>query len=153
MQPCGQDELTSVVERSRLEMKLRKEVVHMTKYLAVLAGGAFGTGLRYFLSTFIYSVIKEPTFPYANLVINVSGSFVLGVLTELFAERLLVSPTVRIAVLTGILGGYTTFSSFSYETYSLLRDGEMWRAILNAVGSVLLGLVAVWLGVRLAQQF
>jgi CrcB protein len=125
----------------------------MTKYLVVLAGGAFGTGLRYFLSTFIYSVIKEPTFPYANLVINVSGSFVLGVLTELFAERLLVSPTVRIAVLTGILGGYTTFSSFSYETYSLLRDGEMWRAILNAVGSVLLGLVAVWLGVRLAQQF
>ena len=98
-------------------------------------------------------MIKEPTFPYANLVINVSGSFVLGVLTELFAERMLVSPTVRVAVLTGILGGYTTFSSFSYETYSLLRDGQMWRAILNAVGSVLLGLVAVWLGVRLAQQF
>jgi CrcB protein len=105
------------------------------------------------LSTFIYSVIKEPTFPYANLVINVSGSFAIGVLTELFAERLLVSPAVRVAVLTGILGGYTTFSSFSYETYSLLRDGEMWRAILNAVGSVLLGLIAVWLGVRLAQQF
>ena len=125
----------------------------MIKYLGVLAGGAFGTGLRYFLSTFIYSVIKEPTFPYANLVINVSGSFVIGVLTELFAGRLLVSPTVRVAVLTGILGGYTTFSSFSYETYSLLRDGEMWRAVLNAVGSVLLGLIAVWLGVRLAQQF
>jgi fluoride exporter len=132
---------------------VRDQLVHMTKYLAVLAGGAFGTGLRYFLSTFIYSVIKEPTFPYANLVINVSGSFALGLLTELFAERLLVSPTVRVAVLTGILGGYTTFSSFSYETYSLLRDGEMWRAILNAVGSVLLGLIAVWLGVRLAQQF
>lgn len=125
----------------------------MTNYLAVLAGGAFGTGLRYFLSTFIYSMIKEPTFPYANLVINVSGSFVIGVLTELFAERVLVSPIVRVAVLTGILGGYTTFSSFSFETYSLLRDGEMWRAILNAVGSVLLGLIAVWLGVRLAQQF
>jgi fluoride exporter len=125
----------------------------VTKYLVVLAGGAFGTGLRYFLSTFIYSVMKEPTFPYANLVINVSGSFVIGVLTELFADRVLVSPTVRVALLTGILGGYTTFSSFSYETYSLLRDGEMWRAILNAVGSVLLGLIAVWLGVRLAQQF
>ena len=125
----------------------------MTNYLAVLAGGAFGTGLRYFLSTFIYSMIKGPTFPYANLVINVSGSFVIGVLTELFAERVLVSPIVRVAVLTGILGGYTTFSSFSFETYSLLRDGEMWRAILNAVGSVLLGLIAVWLGVRLAQQF
>ena len=123
----------------------------MIKYLGVLAGGAFGTGLRYFLPTFIYSVIKEPTFPYANLVINVSGSFVIGVLTELFAGRVLVSPTVRVSVLTGILGGYTTFSSFSYETYALVRDEEMWRAILNAVGSVLLGLIAVWLGVRFAQ--
>jgi CrcB protein len=125
----------------------------VTKYLAVLAGGAFGTGLRYFLSTFIYSVIKEPTFPYANLVINVSGSFVIGVLSELFAGRVLVSLTVRVAVITGILGGYTTFSSFSFETYALLRDGETWGAIVNAVGSVLLGLIAVWLGVRLAQQF
>jgi CrcB protein len=125
----------------------------MTNYLAVLVGGAFGSGLRYFLSTVIYSMIKEPTFPYANLVINVSGSFAIGVLTELFAGQVLVSPMVRVAVLTGILGGYTTFSSFSYETYSLLRDGEMVRAMLNAVGSVLLGLIAVWLGVRVTQQF
>jgi CrcB protein len=125
----------------------------VTKLLAVVAGGAFGTGLRYFLSTFIYSLIKEPTFPYANLVINVSGSFVIGVLAELFAGRVLVSPIVRLALITGILGGYTTFSSFSYETYSLMRGGEMLPAILNAVGSVSLGLLAVWLGVRLAQQF
>lgn len=125
----------------------------MTKYLAVLAGGAFGTGLRYFLSTFIYSVLKQPGFPYANLVINVSGSFAIGILAELFAGRLMVSPVVRIAVLTGILGGYTTFSSFSYETYSLVRDGQMFSAVINVTASVLLGLVAVWLGVRLAQQF
>jgi CrcB protein len=125
----------------------------MTKLLAVLAGGAFGTGLRYLLSTFIYSVIKEPTFPYANLVINVSGSLAIGVLGELFAGRVLVSPIVRVALLTGVLAGYTTFSSFSYETYSLMRDGQMLRAILNAVGSVSLGILAVWLGVRLAQQF
>lgn len=77
----------------------------------------------------------------------------IGLLAELFEARLLVSPTIRIAVLTGILGGYTTFSSFSFETYALLRDGEMWRGILNASASVLLGLAAVWLGIRLAQLF
>jgi CrcB protein len=125
----------------------------LVRYLAVLAGGALGTGLRYSLSTLIYSTIKEPTFPYANLVINVSGSFMIGLLSELFETRWLVSPTTRIAILTGILGGYTTFSSFSFETYALLRDGEMWRGLLNASASVLLGLAAVWLGIRLAQLF
>jgi len=123
----------------------------LVKYLAVLAGGAFGTGLRYSLSTLIYSGIRQPTFPYANLVINVSGSFMIGLLAELFEARILVSPTIRIAVLTGILGGYTTFSSFSFETYELLRDGEILRAALNASASVLLGLAAVLAGVRIAQ--
>jgi CrcB protein len=123
----------------------------LVKYLAVLAAGAFGTGLRYSLSTLIYSTIRQPTFPYANLVINISGSFMIGLLAELFDTRLLVSPAIRIAVLTGILGGYTTFSSFSFETYELLRDGELWRGALNASASVLLGLAAVWAGVRIAQ--
>ena len=123
----------------------------MGKTIAVLLGGAFGTGMRYFLSTFVYSVIKQPSFPYANLIINVSGSFAIGLLAELFDARWLVSPTVRVAILTGVIGGYTTFSSFSFETYSLLRDGQMGLAVVNASGSVLLGLFAVWLGVRAAQ--
>ena len=124
----------------------------MIKIIAVLLGGAVGTGFRYGLSTFIYSRIEQPSFPYANFIINVSGSFIIGLLAELFDTRLLVSPTVRVALLTGVLGGYTTFSSFSFETFSLVRDGEMWLAALNAAGSVALGLVAVWLGVRLAQS-
>jgi len=123
------------------------------KYIAVLLGGAFGSGLRYSLSTFVYSALKQPTFPYANLIINVSGSFFIGLLAELFESRLLVSPTARVAILTGVLGGYTTFSSFSFETYSLLREGQTWLAILNASASVLLGLAAVWAGVRIAQAF
>ena len=123
----------------------------MLKIILVLLGGAIGTGCRYGLSTWIYARIERPTFPYANLVINVSGSFAIGLLAELFDGRVLVSPTVRASLLTGFLGGYTTFSSFSWETFSLIRDGEWFRATLNAVGSVLLGLVAVWLGVRLAQ--
>ena len=123
----------------------------MLRIVLVLAGGALGTGFRYFLSSFIYSSVKEPTFPYANLIINVSGSFALGLLAELFESRLLVSPAVRAALLTGVLGGYTTFSSFAFETFSLLRDRQVGLAILNVAASMILGLCAVWLGIRLAQ--
>jgi CrcB protein len=123
----------------------------LTRVLLVLLGGAFGTGCRYGLSIYVYSVVKKPSFPYANFIINVSGSFIIGLLAELFQARLIVSPTVRATLMTGVLGGYTTFSSFSLETFSLLRDGEFGLALANAVGSVALGLAAVWLGARLAQ--
>jgi CrcB protein len=123
----------------------------MQKIFWVLLGGAFGTGCRYYLSSFVYDIVKRPTFPYANLIINVSGSFIIGLLAELFEARVLVSPATRAALLTGVLGGYTTFSSFSFETFSLLRDGQWLLAALNAVGSVTLGLIAVWAGIRLAQ--
>ena len=85
----------------------------MLEIILVLLGGAVGTGCRYGLSSLIYSRIERPTFPYANLVINVSGSFAIGLLSELFDGRALVSPTTRAALLTGFLGGYMTFSSFS----------------------------------------
>jgi CrcB protein len=123
----------------------------MLRIALVLAGGAAGTGFRYFLSSLIYSKVRHPTFPYANLIINVSGSFLIGLLAELFEARLLVSPTTRIALLTGVLGGYTTFSSFAFETFSLVRDGQMGLAVLNVSASMVLGLGAVWLGIRLAQ--
>ncbi|PYP87345.1 MAG: fluoride efflux transporter CrcB [Blastocatellia bacterium AA13] len=123
----------------------------MYKILLLLLGGAFGTGCRYFLSSLVYSIFRKPTFPVGNMIINVSGSLAIGFLAELFETRVLISPSIRVALLTGVLGGYTTFSSFSFETYSLLRDGETGLATLNASASVLLGLGAVWLGVRLAQ--
>jgi CrcB protein len=125
----------------------------MAKIVLVMLGGALGTGFRYSLSILIYSRVKEPTFPYANLVINVSGSFLIGILAELFESRLLVSPLTRVALLTGVLGGYTTFSSFAFETISLMRDGQMWLATLNVSLSIVLGLAAVWLGMRLGQLF
>jgi CrcB protein len=136
-----------------LKDKAGKLNMGVTKVLLVLLGGAVGTGCRYWLSTFVYSVVEKPSFPYANFIINVSGSFIIGILAELFEARVLVSPTMRAALLTGVLGGYTTFSSLSLETFSLLRDGEIWLALVNALGSVSLGLVAVWMGARLAQLF
>lgn len=121
--------------------------------LLVLLGGALGTGCRYGLSAIIYSAIEKPAFPYAHFLINVSGSFLIGLLAELFEARVLVSPAMRAALLTGVLGGYTTFSSFSFETYALLRNGQTLLALVNSLGSVLLGLAAVWLGMRLGQLF
>jgi len=73
------------------------------------------------------------------------------VLAELSEARVLVSPAARVALLTGVLGGYTTFSSFAFETVTLLRDGEFWLATVNVSSSVILGLAAVWLGMKLAQ--
>ena len=123
----------------------------MDKLLLVMLGGAFGTACRYGLSSFVYGHLEKPTFPWANLIINVSGSFMIGVLAQLFETRALVSPAVRAALLTGVLGGYTTFSSFTYETFELLRDGQRTLAVANAASSVSLGLFAVWAGIRLAR--
>ncbi len=123
----------------------------MKTVILLLLGGAFGTGCRYALFTSINARIAEPGFPYAHLIINVSGSFLIGLLGELFDTRMPVSRPVRVALLTGVLGGYTTFSSFSLETWALLRAGEGGLAALNAAGSVLLGLAAVWGGIKLAQ--
>ena len=123
----------------------------MDRLLLVVAGGAAGTGCRYLLSSYVYAHLDKPTFPWANLLVNVSGSFAIGVLAQLFDARLLVSPTARAALLTGVLGGYTTFSSFAYETFALLRNGEHVLALLNAGGNLVLGLVAVWAGIRMAQ--
>ncbi len=119
--------------------------------LLVLLGGMLGTGCRYGLSAIIYSTIEKPAFPYANFIINVSGSFLIGLLAELFEARVLASPALRAALITGVLGGYTTFSSFSFETFALLRNGQIWLALVNSLGSVLLGLAAVWLGMRIGQ--
>ena len=123
------------------------------KILCVILGSGIGGFFRYGLSTLVYQRLERPIFPYANLIINVSGSFLVGLLAELFETRFLVSPNVRIALLTGVLGGYTTFSSFSLETLSLFRAGETWLALANAFGSLFFGLAAVWLGVKLAHAF
>ena len=117
-----------------------------------MLGGALGTGLRYSLSTLFPSTIRQAEFPLATFIVNVSGSFLIGLLGEAFDSRLLVSPETRAAALVGVLGGYTTFSTFSFETFSLIQGGRFWLAALYASASVLLGLAAVWAGVRVAQM-
>ena len=123
----------------------------MKAIVLLLLGGAFGTGCRYGLAMLVNTRLGEPAFPYAHLIINVSGSFLIGLLAELFETRLPEARTVRVALVTGVLGGYTTFSSFSLETWTLLHSGKPELAVVNAAGSVLMGLGAVWAGIRLAQ--
>ena len=116
-------------------------------YLLVMAGGALGTGARFLVSGIIANAFGQ-TFPWGTLVINVTGSFVIGFFGGLTGPdgRLLVSGSARQFVMTGICGGYTTFSSFSLQTLNLMNDGEWAYASGNVVGSVFLCLLFVWLG-------
>ena len=123
----------------------------MTQLLYVLLGGAVGTGCRYGLSLLLTKRLHHPHFPYATFIINLSGSFVIGLLGELFRLRVLTSAELRLALMTGFLGGYTTFSAYSLENLSLLREGEWLVALIYALGSVLLGLLCAWAGMRLGQ--
>jgi CrcB protein len=116
-------------------------------YLWVAIGSALGGMARYWCSGFVARLIGE-VFPWGTLIVNVSGSFVIGAFAALSATEgpFIIKPDLRIFVMVGICGGYTTFSSFSLQTFTLMRDGEWLWAGANCVLSVVLCLLAVWLG-------
>ncbi|MEO7724370.1 MAG: fluoride efflux transporter CrcB [Chthoniobacterales bacterium] len=119
----------------------------MLTYLWIMFGGALGTGARFSASGPVAERMGE-TFPIGTLFVNVTGSFIIGFFAAMTdpGGAVLVSPRVRQFVMIGILGGYTTFSSFSLQTLELARDGDWLRAGLNSVLSLVCCLVAVWLG-------
>lgn len=117
----------------------------MDKYLVVLAGAGFGGMARFALGSWIMAKYGG-RFPLGTLLINISGSFLIGLFMTLLTERLQPHPNWRLFLVVGVLGGYTTFSSFEYETLQAVRDGERWMGLLYVVGSVLFGYLAVWLG-------
>lgn len=116
-------------------------------YLWIALGGAAGSMARYACSGLAARWIGA-TFPWGTLFVNVTGSLIIGLAATLLAPdgRLLAPPDVRAFLMIGVLGGFTTFSSFSLETLNLARDGEWLWASTNAVLSVVLSLIAVWLG-------
>jgi CrcB protein len=122
-------------------------------YLLVAIGGAIGTTGRYFISGVAARMIGE-TFPWGTLVINVTGSFIIGFFAALTGPdgRLYVGSSGRQFFMTGICGGYTTFSSFSLQTLNLMNDGEWFRAGANMGLSLVLCLIAVWAGFLLANM-
>jgi CrcB protein len=107
--------------------------------------------MRYVLGTAIMSRTGG-RFPFGTVVINITGSFLIGLLMTLLTERLSPHPNWRLLLVVGFLGGYTTFSSFEWETFGLMRDGARWLGLLNVIGSVVIGYLAVWLGVAAAGK-
>jgi CrcB protein len=116
-------------------------------YFWIALGGALGSVARYGCSSLAARWIGE-TFPWGTLIVNVTGSFVIGFFVGLTGPdgRVIVSPNARLFVTVGICGGYTTFSSFSLQTLNLIRDGDLMEAGGNVLGSVIGCLASVWLG-------
>lgn len=124
----------------------------MQKTIFIALAGLAGTLLRYWVSGFVSRQYGE-TFPWGTMAVNLIGCLVAGAVFFLTEERFLVSPTVRTVILIGLLGGFTTFSAYGLQTFTLLRDGEFALAILNVVTSNILGLFLVWVGYVLARVF
>lgn len=121
----------------------------MLFYVAI--GSALGGVSRYLLGGLIQRLL-DTTFPAGTLFVNISGSFLLGAILRYAVDTPSLTPEVRALLTIGFCGGYTTFSTFSYETVALLKDGEWTRACLYVAASVLLSLLGTFLGFALARQ-
>jgi CrcB protein len=121
------------------------------KYLLILAGGGVGSLARYLAGSAIAAKFGA-RFPFGTMVVNVTGCFLIGLIMTLLTERWQPHPNWRLALVVGFLGGYTTFSSFEWETFAAVRDGGFWIGLGNVVGSVTLGYAAVWVGALLGRR-
>ena len=123
----------------------------MWTYVAIAIGGTLGCWARYAQTNLVQAVFGRD-FPLATLSINVIGSFLMGFLFILTLERLMIPPSVRVGVLTGVLGGYTTFSTFELETLLLAESGELLKAALYVILSVVIGFAAAFGGAYIARN-
>ena len=122
----------------------------MTVWLAVAVGGAIGSMLRYGIGQLTTNVLG-PTPVLATFTVNVSGSFLLGIFYTLCNERLVTSIELRVLIGVGLIGGYTTFSTFSFETIRLIESGESFKAIANILTNLLFGISAAYLGILMGK--
>lgn len=124
----------------------------MLEIILVAVGGAIGATTRYLTSNWA-AVRFGTSFPMGTLLVNVVGCFIIGLFMVLTTERLSVSPYWRLFIVVGFLGGLTTFSSFSYETLSLLQKADIMQAFYNVGLNVLVGFLATWMGMGVAKLF
>lgn len=118
----------------------------------VFLGGGLGAAARYVLQGLVYRFLPA-TFPFGTFAVNIIGSFLIGFLMAAFEVRFLVTPALRVFLAIGVLGGFTTFSSFSYETLMLLREGSYALGAINILATVVLCLSATWMGLVLGKMF
>jgi CrcB protein len=123
----------------------------MVRFLLICLGGAVGTGARYALSTWCRDLFG-PAFPVGTLAVNVIGSFLLGVIMYVGLNSEILSPTARLTLGTGVMGGFTTYSSFNYETLQLLRDRDYRMGAVNLLVTLIACFVAGLLGLALGRR-
>lgn len=122
----------------------------MLNILVVAAGGSIGAVSRYLVSTWAAERFGA-SFPYGTLIVNVVGCFIIGIFMTMTTERFIINPYWRLLITVGFVGGLTTFSSFSYETFRLLEDADMMMAFYNIALNLALGFFATWLGIGAAR--
>jgi len=122
----------------------------LEKILLVALGGGIGAVTRYLASDWADQRFGSE-FPYGTLIVNLAGCFVIGLFMQLVTDRIIVNPYWRLLITVGFLGGLTTFSSFSYETITLINEGALLYAAYNILISVAAGLLATWLGIAIAR--
>jgi CrcB protein len=124
----------------------------MLKTLMFIAvGGALGAVMRFLSQATVYELVGK-TFPYGTLFVNVTGSFLMGLLSIFLVEKFNLGAEWHLAILVGVLGSFTTFSTFSLETLVLFEQGDMFKAMTNILLSVILCVAAVWAGAFFAKQ-
>lgn len=123
----------------------------MVKYLVIGLGGFLGSVGRYWLSTLIHKQVGME-FPYGTMAVNILGCFTIGLLMTMFQEHFIENPNVRLFLVIGVLGGFTTFSSFSFDTLALMNAEKFLSAGINVVVSVTTCLVATWVGYYLGEN-
>ena len=121
-----------------------------SKILFVALGGALGSSLRYVTAAVTHGILGH-AFPYGTLLVNVVGSLLIGYLVVLLPESGSQASVLRLLLITGLLGGFTTYSAFSIETLTLLQEGQLWKAGLNIALTLSTCLFAVWSGYLLAR--
>lgn len=123
----------------------------MEKYLLIGLGGAIGSISRYVVSRMVYHASGE-SFPYGTLTVNIIGCFLIGLLMSVMQERLVTNPQYRYLLIIGLLGGFTTFSSFSYETFELIRTGNIGASAFNILSNVFGCLAGTWCGYMIGKN-
>lgn len=132
------------------QFRRRIKSENMEKFLIISLGAILGANARYWLGG--WAAEKFGTaFPYGTFIINITGSFVLGLFITLVTDRFLVDPAWRLLIAIGFLGSYTTFSTYTYESVNLVLNGQPWLGLLNLIGSSLLGGVSAVAGILLAR--